>query len=143
MSTSRLDINPNLWGPSYWRFLHSMADAAPDVPTAEERRAYESVIDALPVLLPCTKCRGHLAKAYSDAGLKPEYVDRESLKRGFHALHNSVNERLGKAIVGFDCCSKSYLERGGGSQTLVLCLIAAIVVASLILLAYLCSKKMS
>jgi hypothetical protein len=55
------NIDPATWGGDAWRFLHTLADAYPDAPDGETRRAMYRVVESLLVLLPCAQCRRHLA----------------------------------------------------------------------------------
>ena len=131
----RMDIRPDLWGPIYWKFLHAMADGAPDEPTEDEQRAFMSVIDALPHILPCTKCRNHLRENY-EKGSRPRYENRDQLRLDLHELHNLVNQQLGKKVVGFDCCSKSYLNNDRHKPAIIA--IVVIIVIALFVVAYGC-----
>ena len=106
----RQDIPPKKWGPKYWAMLHAAADAAPskEEMTEAERGAYEKLFDALPYILPCTKCRKNLKEKY-DGGWRPSTESRESLRRGVFDLHNAVNRALGQPeLENIDDCANAY-----------------------------------
>ena len=106
----RQDIPPKKWGPKYWAMLHAAADAAPskEEMTDEERKAFEQLFDALPHILPCTKCRKNLQEKYA-AGLRPSTEGRESLRQGVFELHNAVNRALGQPeLDDINDCANAY-----------------------------------
>lgn len=135
----RNDISPSLWGPKYWAMLHAAADAAPPESemTPEEQEAYDKLLDALPYILPCTKCRENL-KAKYDAGLRPDTSGRESLREGFYKLHNAVNEALGKEQLGtVDMCAQSYTQQPPPTESrmfMVMTVVLLIIIAFLAIL---------
>lgn len=106
----RPDIDPALWGPRLWGALHAVAECAPEDPSEEEKTAFTNLIDALPYILPCAKCRAHLAQKF-ETGLKPEYGSGGGpgqLKEGMWKLHNAVNADIGAKIRGPDACYESF-----------------------------------
>lgn len=132
----RTDIPPALWGPKYWAMLHAAADAAPpeDEITKEEQEAFEKLLDALPYILPCTKCRENL-KAKYDAGLRPKTNGREALRQGFFELHNAVNDALKKPkLETVDKCSNSYAVITDNKKPITACIILLFIIALLVIL---------
>jgi len=130
----RIDINPEFWGPHFWGMLHAMADGAPENPTEDERKAYLSVIEALPYILPCSKCRKNLQKNFKD-GFKPSYNNQQELVFSLHNLHNAVNKDLNKPEKTLDCCQKSYVpEVSVAFWTLVFTLM--LIVLSIVLISH-------
>lgn len=57
----RRGIDPRLWGPSAWTFLHYVALGYPINPTPRDVDDYRSFISSLPYIIPCQKCRLNLA----------------------------------------------------------------------------------
>jgi hypothetical protein len=91
----RRNLDPHIWGASYWTMLHAAAEAAPEPMTPEARQAYEQLFDSLPHILPCEKCRYNLLVKYEN-GLRPPTHSRDALMDGVFRLHNAVNRALGK-----------------------------------------------
>lgn len=93
--SGRRDLNPRIWGPRVWYSLHAIAEGAPSSPSPSEKRSLDALLDALPDIIPCGACRGHLREKY-ELGLRPSASSREELRRGLWELHNAVNADLGK-----------------------------------------------
>ncbi|ORZ10567.1 FAD-linked sulfhydryl oxidase ERV2 [Absidia repens] len=86
-------------GRSTWKLLHTMMSRYPEQPTADERTALDQFIHLLSRLYPCGECAEHfqkLLKLYP-----PQTSSRIAASQWACAVHNKVNERLGKLI--FDC----------------------------------------
>jgi len=85
------------WGPTWWRFLHSVSATYPCAPSAAERRAARRLVESVAALLPCPRCKTHF-----QALLKRTPADvsgRRALATWMWAAHNDVNRRLGKPEV--------------------------------------------
>ena len=85
------NINPELWGPSGWNFIHYAALGL------EQSRlpSFRMFLDVLPDMLPCENCRSH-ARNY----LSSHQVATASDAFGFTVdFHNAVNSRLGKPTM--------------------------------------------
>lgn len=86
------NINPNLWGPSGWKFLHYITLSYPDYPDKTIKETFKNFFINLYKILPCEKCRlnyiDHL-KIYpiNDNVLK----DKESIVKWLINMHNLVN----------------------------------------------------
>jgi hypothetical protein len=59
---SRRNLDPQLWGPSAWTFMESIAEGL----DGRSLRHFERFLEVLPELLPCKVCRAH-SRAYIDA----------------------------------------------------------------------------
>lgn len=57
----RRGIDPQLWGPSAWTFLHYIALGYPTKPTPGDADDFRAFLYSLPYILPCQKCRLNLA----------------------------------------------------------------------------------
>lgn len=86
------NINPNLWGPSGWKFLHYITLSYPDNPDKTIKETFKNFFTDLYKILPCEKCRlnyiNHL-KIYpiNDNVLK----NKESIVNWLINMHNLVN----------------------------------------------------
>jgi hypothetical protein len=118
------------WGPHVWHYLHTLA--ATYQPSLQ-REAVKSLLDNLPILLPCSVCRKHLAETYTkppfDADSRERALrSRDALVVWVNRLHNTVSERTGgdkfplfEANVPSKCMKNQW--------ALVVLLIALLVVA--------------
>lgn len=91
---NRKNYNPKWWGPSAWRFLHTLAEGMPEELTDEESESIKTFTESIPFLLPCAACRNHSAENIKN--LNFSYNKRDEIIENFNKLHNSVNIMLNK-----------------------------------------------
>ena len=96
--------SPDVFGPPFWFTLHNGAAKYPVNPNKIVQKKMKDFIIAIPVMLPCLKCKDH-AISYIESNL--ESLDdivssREKLFNFFVDFHNYVNKRYGKKIYSYD-----------------------------------------
>ena len=89
-------MDPNVWGPNAWVFLHAISLQYPSKPTSIEKTKHREWLNNLKYVIPCQKCRNHFSE-YIDRnpptlGSKKEYVE------WIWKLHNDVNSRNNKSL---------------------------------------------
>lgn len=90
-------VDPVIWGPHLWRFLH-VAAALP--PRSRGREKWRAVLEALRVSLPCPECTGHYLawhRAHPFRAMLGGAATRRAAMRWLLDLHNDVNRRRGVA----------------------------------------------
>ena len=90
---------PSVWGPILWGVLHGVGFRSGKGPVStaiDERREVTWLIKHLEDVIPCRECRTHVAKFKKQVVFEVSGVGPWIWK-----LHESVNERLGKASVTF------------------------------------------
>lgn len=97
VSASLAGMQPDIWGPPLWFFLHCISLNYPMKPTREQARQYLEFFQALGNVLPCRACRESYAAWTRDLNLNV-FVSRASLARWVYDLHNTVNVKLNKPI---------------------------------------------
>lgn len=92
-------VDPVLWGPHVWRFLH-VAAALP-VARSRGREQWRALLTALRVALPCPECTGHYQAWYRAHPFRV-MMGGAAVRRAAMAwvldLHNDVNRRRGVAV---------------------------------------------
>ena len=95
-------MHPEFWGPSGWKFLHSVTFQYPIKPTVNDKAHYKEFFNSLKHTLPCEKCAyhytAHLRKFPIDSALET----REKLVRWLINVHNEVNKSLGKREYSYE-----------------------------------------
>ncbi|KAI7847125.1 ERV/ALR sulfhydryl oxidase domain-containing protein [Circinella umbellata] len=86
-------------GRSTWKLLHTMTAQYPEHPTTEERKALQQFFMLLSRLYPCGECAAHFQLLLNK--YPPQTSSKIAASQWACAIHNKVNERLGKEI--FDC----------------------------------------
>jgi hypothetical protein len=91
-----MKLNPEIWGPHYWFFLHSMAFNYPSTPNDTIRKKYYEVLHNFDLFIPhrdVAKYYRHLINKYP---LKPYLDSKEALVKWVWYIHNKVNTKLEK-----------------------------------------------
>jgi predicted PurR-regulated permease PerM len=95
-------MHPCIWGPSGWKFLHSITLNYSDNPTEKEKQDIINFFQTLPAVLPCDACAEHLTQHYTKYPIKNSINSRDELVKWLFDIHNEVNQSLGKSIKKFD-----------------------------------------
>ena len=94
------------WGPSAWKFLHTVTFAYPEEPSLLEQQHADNLFQSLSVLLPCEKCREHYILEIRNN--PPNTTSRATLSSWLVDIHNNVNQRLGKSVFSLRQASEIY-----------------------------------
>jgi hypothetical protein len=97
MSTTYLD--PKVWGPHYWFFLHTLAMTYPHHPNTITKKKYYEFIQNLPLFLPVEQISGEFSKLIEKYPITPYLDNRDSFVRWMHFMHNKINEKLEKPTI--------------------------------------------
>jgi hypothetical protein len=90
---------PNVWGPIYWNFLHSVITLYPEKPIDTDKDNFIVFINAFRNLLPCKECRDHFLLNLNKFPLTTEILSsRDSLILWGISMHNVVRTMLKKNI---------------------------------------------
>ena len=92
-------LDPNIWGPHYWFFLHTITMCYPNRPNAVTKKKYYEFIQNLPLFIPVEKISGELTKLIDEYPILPYLDNRESLVRWMWFIHNKINEKLEKPQI--------------------------------------------
>lgn len=95
--------NPSIWGPAFWFSLHNGARHYPENPNDRVKYLMKHRILAIPIELPCEKCRHH-AQGYIES--RKNELDKIVSSRGnlfnfYVDFHNQVNKRYNKPVVSY------------------------------------------
>ena len=97
MSTVYLD--PKIWGPHYWFFLHTVAMTYPHHPNAVTKKKYYEFIQNLPLFIPVEEISTQFSKLIDAYPITPYLDNRDSFLRWMHFIHNKINEKLEKPPI--------------------------------------------
>lgn len=89
-------MEPEDWGPFFWRTLHTVSFYYPDSPSEAEMEACFNFYTSLVYLLPCDECCGHFNELLKEMPIEPALVGRQELSQWVYDLHTKVNQSLGK-----------------------------------------------
>jgi len=86
-------MDPRIWGPGLWRYIHSTAAAAS---SQQKRLDFEAWVKATAKTLPCEKCKTHFLKNLETFPIKNYITSNESLFMWTYLMHDAVNASQGK-----------------------------------------------
>ena len=93
-------MDPKLWGPHLWYFLHTVSFRFPAKPTWTDKKEMTEFLVALQYILPCEHCRFHYKNYLLDY---PPVLDNQTqFMMWMVQLHNNINQRLGKPPKNYD-----------------------------------------
>ena len=84
-------LDPKVFGPHYWFFLHTIALNYPIYPNAVTKKKYYDFIQNLPLFIPIEKHATDFSKLLDEYPLTPYLDSRESFVRWMHFIHNKIN----------------------------------------------------
>lgn len=95
-------MDPNLWGPSAWYFMHSLTYSYPERPTDEDKKAARNFFSSLKQLLPCSVCKVNYDSHFADNNIENHLDSRDSLVHWLIDIHNRINMDSGKPILTYE-----------------------------------------
>jgi hypothetical protein len=103
-------LDPKIWGPHYWFFIHTVAMTYPIRPNAVTKKKYYEFIQNLPLFIPVESMSGEFSKLIDKYPVTPYLDNRESLIRWTHFIHNKINQKLEKPQVSLSEFYVKYYE---------------------------------
>lgn len=96
-------MDPNIWGPSAWLFLHSIALNYPDNPNIIQKNNYINFINSFTRIIPCQKCKIHFKNLLKKHPINMKVLrSKLSFLEWINLIHNKVNIRLKKKTFTLD-----------------------------------------
>ena len=101
-------FDQNEWGPHYWFFLHTIAEAYPLAPNEVTKRKYYDLIQNMPLFIPIAEMGNKFSEMLDKYPVSPYLDNRDSFVRWVHFIHNKFNVMLGKNEVLFADALEQY-----------------------------------
>lgn len=102
-----ISMDPRVWGPHGWFFLHSIAANYPNKPTAKNRKDYYNFFMSVGKVLPCKVCQSNYAKHF--VILPIQLSNRRKLLRWTYDMHDLVRKSNGKTSPPFREVAKKFI----------------------------------
>ena len=103
-------LDPKIWGPHYWFFIHTVAMTYPIRPNAVTKKKQYEFIQNLPLFIPVESLSGEFSKLIDKYPVTPYLDNRESLIRWTHFIHNKINQKLEKPQISLSEFYIKYYE---------------------------------
>jgi hypothetical protein len=89
-------LDPQIWGPHYWFFLHTLSMTYPNHPNTITKKKYYEFIQNLPLFIPVENMSKEFEKMILKYPVTPYLDNKDSFIRWMHFIHNKMNEKLEK-----------------------------------------------
>ena len=95
-------MEPKVWGPGAWLFLHSITLNYPENPTDKDKMFYKNFFLNLQNVLPCPSCAQHYSMNLKKFPIDPALENRELLVKWLIDIHNEVNVKNNKRKYSYN-----------------------------------------
>jgi hypothetical protein len=99
MVVENVYLDPKIWGPHYWFFLHTLAMTYPHHPNTVTKKKYYEFIQNLPLFIPVEDISKEFEILIDKYPITPYLDNRDSFVRWTHFIHNKINEKLEKPEI--------------------------------------------
>jgi len=89
-------LDPTIWGPHYWFFLHTIALTYPHRPNTITKKKYYEFIQNLPLFIPIEKMSTEFSELIDKYPITSYLDNRDSFIRWVHFIHNKINQKIEK-----------------------------------------------
>ena len=104
------DLDPKIWGPHYWFFLHTIAMSYPLHPNAVTKKKYYDFVQNIPLFIPVESMAGEFSKLLDQYPVQPYLDNKESFIRWMWFIHNKINKKLEKPQISLNDFYIKYYE---------------------------------
>lgn len=101
-------MNPDIWGPGAWTFLHTITLNYPKNPNQDIINSHKYFFTLLKDVIPCDKCRLHYSEYLNNNPIDNVLNNKKDFILWLNNLHNIINERNNKPIMSFNEMIKLY-----------------------------------
>lgn len=126
-------VDPKIWGPPTWKFLHSITLAYPNNPTTEDKYNIKKFFDCFEYVLPCETCKNNFRKHMEQMPLTDHVLSsKQTFIDWMIDLHNLVNVSTNKKVLSKQEAYMAILgepKRDYTSLLIALCLLFVAVMA--------------
>ena len=104
------NLDPKIWGPHYWFFLHTIAMSYPVHPNAVTKKKYYDFVQNIPLFIPVESMAGEFSKLLDQYPVQPYLDNKESFIRWMWFIHNKINKKLEKPQISLNDFYVNYYE---------------------------------
>ena len=94
--TQKKDYPPEVWGPQFWFFIHTLTLFYPEFPNDDIKKKHYNFIYNLPFFIPHEESASNFSKLLDDVPLKPYLDTRKHFINWAFIIHNKINKSLNK-----------------------------------------------
>jgi hypothetical protein len=106
-----MGLDPKVWGPHYWFFLHTVAMCYPHRPNTITKKKYYEFIHNIPMFIPVETMATYFSQLLDQYPVSPYLDSRDAFIRWMHFIHNKINQRLEKPNISPSKFYEHYYEQ--------------------------------
>lgn len=106
----KLNLDPKIWGPHYWFFMHTLVMCYPNYPNEITKKKYYDFIQNIPMFIPIEEIASYFTKLLDEYPVQPYLDNRESFIRWMWFIHNKINKKLEKPEISLNEFYVKYYE---------------------------------
>jgi hypothetical protein len=106
-----MKLDPAIWGPHYWFFLHTLAFCYPIKPSDPIKKRYYELLQNFDLYIPHPQVASYYRYLLHIYPLKPYLDKKEDLVKWVWHLHNKVNDKMEKKRVTLEEFYESYHKK--------------------------------
>ena len=103
-------MNPDIWGPPGWTFLHSITFAYPNNPTDVDKKNFAQFFNSLATVLPCATCSSNYKQNLINDPVENHLNNKKSLIKWLINVHNKVNIDNNKPTLSYKNVIDNYTK---------------------------------
>ena len=103
-------LNPEIWGPHYWFFLHTITLNYPHYPNDVTRKKYYEFINNIPLFIPVESIATEFTKLLDEYPISSYLDSRDEFVRWMHFIHNKINEKLEQPKIPIHIFYSTYYD---------------------------------
>ena len=106
-----MGLDPAVWGPHYWFFLHTISICYPLRPNSITKKKYYEFIQNIPMFIPNETIATYFSKLLDEYPITPYLDTRDSFTRWMWFIHNKINQKLEKPKISLSKFYELYYEQ--------------------------------
>lgn len=106
-----MNYDPDIWGPHYWFFLHTISLTYPKRPNEVTKKKYYDFVQNIPLFIPIESISTNFSKLLDEYPVSPYLDSRDAFTRWMHFIHNKINEQLEKRKISLGEFYANYYEQ--------------------------------
>ena len=105
-----MNLNPDIWGPWYWGFLHTIALSYPNNPNEVTKKKYYELINNFMLFIPNINVGNDFSKLLDLYPVSPYLDSKQHFIQWMHFIHNKINEKMEKPKISINDFYINYYE---------------------------------
>jgi hypothetical protein len=113
-------LDPKIWGPHYWFFLHTVSLCYPKNPSTVNKKKYYDFIHNFYLFIPVEEISSFFSELIIKYPVTPYLDTRETFIKWVHFIHNKINDKLEKPNISLNQFMIEYYEHYKPKETKML-----------------------